>query len=253
MTGTDRSSQTWKRYGLVFLNWLYATLPIFPEFLSVHSKALGIIQAWHLVSRNGTKGDYVEFGVYQGDAFKLSLRAARNCFKTSPRGAFEGRFFAFDSFQGLPKVRSLENKSSVFAKGEYACSLEQFKKNISLAVKNSEVIITEGWFSDTLTCETRDKYSLSHIAVANIDCDLYESTVPCLEFITPLVRDGTILMFDDWFLMNASLKQGEALAAEEWLRRNPSIKLIPFVKYGVGGMMFIVNLQDSSSPFCIGG
>lgn len=239
----------WKAIGLRLLNWLYTTIPISSEFLSIHTKTVGILSAWHLVSRNGTAGDYCEFGVFRGDTFKLSLRAARNSFRTSPSGNFQGRFLAFDSFQGLPDAQSLSEEGNIFKKGEYACSRDLFLRRIQSAVGNSEVRVVEGWFKDKLTESTRKELHLEKIAVAYIDCDLYESTSSVLEFITPAIATGTILIFDDWFMMQGSMKRGEAKAAEEWLKKNPSIRLVPYQKCGIGGMIFIVNISDSEGPF----
>jgi O-methyltransferase len=237
----------WKGRGLSLLYRLYGTLPFLSEFLSVHTKAIGILQAWQLISRNGTPGDYVEFGVYRGDTFKLSLEAARRSFD----GRYPGRFFAFDSFQGLPQVESMKGPENVFRAGEYAAPRTVFMKTIARAARGADVQVVEGWFEETLVPATRARLGLSRVAIANIDCDLYESTVHCLDFLGPLVGQGTILMFDDWFLTRGSMRHGEPLAAAEWLARNPDLQLVPLAKYGVAGMMFIVNVSAAGSPFFV--
>ena len=249
MKGTDQSYYSWKRYGSIFLNWFYGAFPVLPEFLSIHLKALAFVQAWHLISRNGVEGDYIEFGVFQGETFKLALRTSVNSFRTSAAGRFGGRFIACDSFQGLPNVASMNQDDNVFKEGQYAWSLSDFKKSIARAAKNRDVIILDGWFNQTLTPQSRLQHGIQKVAIANIDCDLYESTVPCLDFLTPLVQNGTILLLDDFYLMKGSMKAGEALATEQWLKTNPNIHLLPLMKYGVGGMMFIVNVTSESSPF----
>lgn len=245
MESTQSVLLGWKRYGLSFLYWLYGRVPFLSEFLSIHTKGVAILQAWQLVSRAGVQGDYVEFGVYEGTCFRLSIRAARSSFG----GAYEGRFFAFDSFEGLPDVSSLNDPENVFAKHEYAASYDQFLKNLEPLKKDSTIEVVKGWFDQTLTASTRERLKINRIAIANIDCDLYESTKPCLSFITPCVGDGTILLFDDWFLMRGSMKKGEAQAVEEWLKANPHIKLVPWKFYGVAGMSFIVNITVEHSPF----
>jgi hypothetical protein len=220
-----------------------------PEFLSIHLKGLAFVQAWHLISRNGTVGDYIEFGVFQGETFKLALRTARNSYKTSAVGKFPGKFIACDSFQGLPEVESMNQKDNVFKAGQYTYPRRKFEKNIKSSAKGHDVVILDGWFHETLTEQAMKEHKISKVAIANVDCDIYESTVPCLEFLTPLLQTGTIIMFDDFYLMNGSMKAGEALAADEWLKKNPHIRLVPLMKYGIGGRMFIVNISTENSPF----
>ena len=76
----------------------------------------------------------------------------------------------------------------------------------------------------------------------NVDCDLYESTVPVLEFITPLLQTGTIVYFDDWFSYRGSMAHGEARAAREWLTRHPDIQLVEYRNVGITGKMFVTNV-----------
>jgi hypothetical protein len=76
-----------------------------------------------------------------------------------------------------------------------------------------------------------------------IDCDLYSSTKPVLEFITNLIDNGTILIFDDWFSYKGSPNHGEQKACNEWLEKNPRISLIPYVRLGTAQHSFIVNLR----------
>lgn len=247
MSGTERPLRSFKRYGLRLLHWLMS-LWFVPELLGVSARAAALVQAWHLVSRNEMDGDYLEFGVFEGDAFKLSLRTAANSFRTGPRGAYRGRFFAFDSFQGLPDVPSLHDGAEVFAAGEYACTRERFVANIAAASRGRQVVVVDGWFKDTLTAATRQTHALTAAAIVLIDCDLYESAALCLEFLTPLVRTGTILMFDDWLLIGASLHRGESRAVDEWLRKNPWIRLVPWIPFGVAGMTFIAIVGEIDRP-----
>ncbi len=249
MSGTDQSYGSWRLRGLRFFNWLMTAIPLVPELLNVHSKTTAIIKAWHLISRNGLTGDYLEFGVFQGDTFRICMRTARNSFRSSPARVFEGRFFAFDSFAGLPEADSYKDQKNIFAAGEYAASKKSFLNLIKREPNFKQVTIVDGWFSETLQPQTLNQHQLSKVAIVNIDCDLYESTVDCLRFVTPLLQEGSILMFDDWFLMGGSLRKGEAQAAAEWLVQNPEIQLVPFLPYGIAGQMFIVNLGKNDLPF----
>jgi hypothetical protein len=74
-----------------------------------------------------------------------------------------------------------------------------------------------------------------------IDCDLYESTVPVLEFITPLLQQGTILIFDDWFRFRGSRHHGERRACHGWLQRNPGVELEDWYQEGPQCKAFLVH------------
>lgn len=74
-----------------------------------------------------------------------------------------------------------------------------------------------------------------------IDCDLYESTVPVLNFITDYLQNGTIFTFDDWYCFRGDPQRGEWRAFKEWLKNNPSIKAIQLRKFGSGGNSFIIR------------
>ena len=76
-----------------------------------------------------------------------------------------------------------------------------------------------------------------------IDCDLYESTVPVLDFLTDLVGQGTVLIFHDWFRFKGRPDCGEQRACREWLARNPQLELIEYWREGPQAVSFLVNLK----------
>ena len=74
-----------------------------------------------------------------------------------------------------------------------------------------------------------------------IDCDIYDSTVPVLEFIMPIIHTGTVIAFDDWFSFVGDPEAGQIRACREWLNRNPNIKLEHYRDFGTVGRIFIVQ------------
>ena len=149
-------------------------------------------------------GDYLEFGVHLGKSFVASYKAAQRY------GLKDMKFYAFDSFAGLPDVKGIDEVGSQFRRGDYACTEEQFKKNLQAkGVNLNKVVTVPGWYDNTLSNETKKKLPLKAAAVVWIDCDLYESTVPVLNFLTDYIVDGTILVFDDWFCFRGSPERGE--------------------------------------------
>ncbi len=193
--------------------------------------------AMRYAKASNLKGDYAEFGVYGGNMFALAYHYARNA------GLGDMRFFAFDSFEGLPQddeeygLRSNSLRGGLFAIGE-----EKFKKTISKkGVDLRRVVMVKGWFEKTLRTTLKREIGLEHIAVALIDCDLYSSALSALNFVTDLLVNGGILIFDDWFLFEGDPDNGEQKACREWLGGHPEIKLIDYHKYGWHGNSFIVR------------
>lgn len=174
------------------------------------------------------RGHYAEFGAFQGlttiEAYKASRRS----------GFGDIKFYIFDSFQGLP------SGDEVFSQGEFACSREDFERNLKRAGCDLDRFeIVEGFFDDTLpNYKTNDKF-----AVVWIDCDLYESTVPVLEWLTDKLIHGAVLCFDDWHCYMSDPNEGQQKAVAEWLERNPQIKLRPYGRFSVKGDSFIVNIE----------
>ena len=202
---------------------------------------------------NQIEGDYLEFGVYQGESFATAYRAIhterrrRACFLDNslgyPQGLQSGvRWFAFDSFSGLPGGPGPRHAD--YAPGAYACTQDEFTLNIvKLGVDLKDVVVVPGFYDKTLNSQTKEKHGLQRAAIVMIDCDLYESTVPVLEFVTDLVDQGTILIFHDWFRFRGSPRCGEQRACREWLERNPHLELVEFWREGPQSVSFLVNLR----------
>jgi hypothetical protein len=205
------------------------------------------------VAWNQIDGDYLEFGVYRGGSFIAAYHAMelnRRNVASANRGNAEiakwlskkPRLFAFDSFAGLPGGEA--ERQSDYGEGAYACSESEFRRNVSAAgVDMSRVITVQGMYDKSLTPDVKKKHDLRQAAMVMIDCDLYESTVPVLDFLTDLVGQGTILVFHDWFRFKGSPNQGEQRACREWLERNPQFELIEYWREGPQAVAFLVNFK----------
>jgi O-methyltransferase len=215
------------------------------------------------ITWNQVEGDYLEFGVWHGRSFAAAYRSImwhrrmhyRLAEDANLPASFDPtpeynrwkqnspRFFAFDSFEGLPKEEG-EDQHMDFAPGSYRCSEEQFKANLAKAgIDLRDVVVIPGFYDRSLTREVKAGYALRKAAMVHIDCDLYESTLYVLDFITDLVGQGTIIIFDDWFRYRGSPKRGEQRACREWLECNPHLELVQHWREGPQAMSFLVNLK----------
>ncbi|MER9768857.1 TylF/MycF family methyltransferase [Mesorhizobium sp. M0189] len=180
--------------------------------------------AFETVGGNQLPGDYYEFGVFKGRSFIDAAGLARNyCDRDLYRSM---RLFAFDSFEGLPESKEAHLPAQ-YSKGAFSASQALFEKNCRQAgLPMDRVISIPGFFSE-LFAAGRDLSVLegSKVAVAYIDCDIYEGARDALNFITGRLQTGSALVLDDWNRHHASDRYGIRRAVAEWLSVNPHIKL----------------------------
>lgn len=200
-----------------------------------------LAKAMNLATSNRLEGDYLEFGVYQGESFVTAYKFSKDYY-----GLKSMNFYAFDSFQGQPPLSGVDAEGfQHFRQGQYYCSLDDFKKIIAKkGLDQKRVIIVPGWYKDTLNEETKKKLPLKKAAIVMVDCDLYESTVAVLDFIIDYLQDGTILIFDAWFCFRGNPNRGEHRAFQEWLKKNPQITARQYQKYALYGNSFIITVNS---------
>ncbi len=219
-------------------------------------------KAGSFVAAAKIEGDYLEFGVFSGSKFASAFHLIRDAYKSSYTTSIwnteeecierqtqwkKMRFFAFDSFQGLPKPTGIDALSNDFIEGKYSNSEDGFISSItSKGVPKDRVVIVPGWFNESLNESTRKKHEIKHAAIVHIDSDLYESAKSVLNFIRPLLVDGTIIIFDDWYNFKGNPNLGEQRAFREWLDENPDWTATQYQKEDVWRNSFIMNKNISN-------
>lgn len=205
------------------------------------------------ITWNQIEGDYLEFGVWEGASFIAAYHAVRDQrrrhftygYDTADYRRWKDnppRFMAFDSFAGLPGGTGERHVD--YHRGAYQCPEDRFKANLkNQGVDLSAVLTVPGFYDKTLNADTKAKLGLRKAAMVMIDCDLYESTMPVLDFLTDLVGQGTIIIFDDWFRFRGSPEHGEQRACREWLAKNPHLELIEYWREGPQAVSFLVNMK----------
>lgn len=94
--------------------------------------------------------------------------------------------YGFDSFEGLPE-----------AWGQHGVGA--YSVGSRLPDVRTNVALRPGWFEDTLPAFAAERPDGETIALINVDCDIYSSTKTALDALAPLITDGTILVFDEYF------------------------------------------------------
>lgn len=165
--------------------------------------------------RGNEVGDYLEFGVYNGTSMLCMYRALKEVRLGDPR------LIGFDSFEGLPPGAD----EGGWRPGDFKSSFEYTQAVLSLSgIDWSRVVLVRGWFEDTLNADLARHHRIEKAGVVMIDCDLYTAAREALDFCKPLIKDKTIMVFDDWHSGELAAKgMGEKRAFDEFLEASPEL------------------------------
>lgn len=216
--------------------WGHAEQVQWNQHLRQSEKARFFALSFDFIANSSVVGNYFEFGCHRVRTFRMALTEARhqNLGNTM-------KFFAFDSFEGLPTVDADVHDPN-WKPGALRTSTAEFMaiiENHGLYLDRVELI--KGFYKDSLSADLQKKFITSNekIAIACIDCDLYDSAVDVFNFISPLIQEGTILYLDDYFAgYRGSPKKGVAKAFKEFEEKS-EFSFIQHLQVGWGGRSFI--------------
>jgi len=176
---------------------------------------------------------YFEFGCHSARTFSAVVRAAEFL------KMHDMKFYAFDSFEGLPTTNVAED--GVFQTGEFATPISEFKSKVrKMGGKDiSDEYIIKGFYSESLTAELQAK--MPKVGAVHIDVDLYSSTKEVFAFLRPLFTVGTVILFDDYYCFAPDGKKGEMRALFEYCDENPEFKVKEWKSYSTFGQSFFVT------------
>lgn len=179
-------------------------------------KALFYRRTFDFLKDNRVVGDYHEFGCHRCRTFRMALTEARL------HNLDRMKFFAFDSFEGLPEPTS-QTSVEIWKRGALTTSVDAFMGMVRAhGIYADRVTTIKGFYDTSLTDALRQKFldNENKIALANIDCDLYESAVPVFRFIDPLLQEGAVIYIDDLFAgYKGSPSKGVARAFLEYQQK----------------------------------
>ena len=133
---------------------------------------LEVMQAAYQKTR--ADGFVCELGVYKGQ----SLNEIVKHFAPS-------KVYGFDTFTGLP-----ERWRAGFPEGAFDIAGDQTKFE-------DNCVLYKGLFDETLPRFLADVHGTARLI--HVDCDLYSSTRSALNVLAPRIREGTVLVFDEYF------------------------------------------------------
>jgi tetratricopeptide (TPR) repeat protein len=137
-----------------------------------------------------------EFGVASGRSIRMTQELL----------PLDIAIHGFDTFTGLPQAWGNEPAGS-YSTGGIVPDMEQGK-----------VYFHKGLFRNTIPRFLEGQHDDAVLAYANIDCDLYTSTLEILESMYDRVVPGTVLVFDE-YLCHSTWRQDEFRAFRECCKR----------------------------------
>lgn len=154
-------------------------------------------------------GHVLEFGVFNGQSI-MSIRDAVESHYS--RGVLRRRpvkrIYGFDSFEGL------REKFENVGVGYFATEVPKIPR----------VTLVKGYFEESLTPELAAE--IGTVSFAHLDADLYSSTKFVLEWLTPLLQTGSLLLFDEFLGENKSEKR----ALDEWVDSS-GVRVVPLADF----------------------
>lgn len=184
------------------------------------------------------EGDYLEFGVHTGASFILAYRCISEITHDK-----KCRFFGFDSFEGFPEIICESDKVEGWKEGDFRCDYSSVKKILSTIIRDNEFRLIKGFYDTTLNDSLRKELNIKKAKIIMIDCDLYDSTKKALFWVKPYLDYGSILIFDDYYMIftRGDPKIGGAAKAFEEFLEDTNFKAHFYCNYGPTGKIFILH------------
>lgn len=238
MTLVDRAIRSAKRAAG------YETRDVMSQLIARDPRWTTFCRAVEYVNYEAVRGDIVEFGVFTG--ISLALLARAHSF--DPKGMAR-RIGGFDSFQGLP---GSTEEHARWQPGDCSSNHswhpllrvgEPVTPDVTLRLFEScaldAPLLHVGPFEETFP----KAFPTAHpqVALVHFDCDLYESTRDALAAIAPVLEDGALLLFDDWFHYRGHPGKGESRAFSEFLATHSQWDAVPYQPYATFCNSFILH------------
>lgn len=177
------------------------------------------------------EGDYVEIGVYKGGSALTALNYMRHA-------KIDKISYFFDTYDGFNYEEASNSSDIHWNHSHKLWGCDETMKRINFLLSSTNPcqrfrLVKSNICSDTLPNE------IKHIAVANIDVDMYDATKASMIKVSErMVKNGIMIVEDP-----ASTPQliGSFYAMEEFLKTSNGKK---FMKIHVTGQYFLIKLDD---------
>lgn len=219
--------------------------------INLNDREGGLHKIWGHVFSNHLYGDYVEFGVYNGESFLNSIQQYKifmNWLESQKQSNEQWRrdvanssplnenilFHGLDTFSGMPQNNE---ENFTFAKGTFLSDYDNVHSLIKKEYDNFKLY--KGTFQETKEI-LHNNLKNRKVSIVNLDCDIYASTIQALEIIENYLIIGSVIMFDDFNAFNADNKKGQRRAFGEFLSKS-KFTVDEFSTYFYSGKSFVVT------------
>ena len=172
-------------------------------------------QVFRLAVRSAVRvpGNVIEFGVAQGVSTRVLRSELRRVRRRQPKIGSR-RLFACDSFRGLPE------QFETLASGTFACEPPR--------IRGVELVV--GYFDDALDDALARR--VGRVALGRSTPTSKSSTMCALRWLTPLIDQGSLLLFDEFDGDGGA----ERRAYERWSHETgvQTIKVAEFIRPTAG-------------------
>ena len=185
-------------------------------------------------------GEYFEFGCHRARTFRMAMSCA------DFYGYEDSKFFAFDSFDGLPDIG--QDTIDQWTPNALTTTVEQFQNLISSSGFDiQKVSIVEGFYSQSLTKKLSSDLLSKGVKsnFINIDCDYYSSARDVLGFVDDFVKHGTVFYLDDVFAGFSPNSEGGVMRAFQEYRTSSKFDFVEFMKIGWWGRSYVAVEKGS--------
>ena len=153
----------------------------------LHRKIRFLLDIRGLLIINKIQGDYVEFGVYQGEM----MYAAAKILSPHIR-----KYIGLDTFTGLPRPHKEDTELFVFESAGFMAAPREAAETV---LSGFDTTLIEGDFRRKKVQE-KFKGEVSKISVLTIDCNWPSSMRAALLVSYPFLQSGSIVFIDDYFV-----------------------------------------------------
>jgi len=237
MTGSKLTKEPWVNLptGEYLAGWRRDDEIAYNQRLRQEEKYRFFQYIFDFLSDNGIAGDYLEFGCHRCRTFRMALSEAR-------RHDLDGmRFFAFDSFAGLP-AQSEDGGHKEWVAGAPMTSEAEFLSLVKEhGIYADRVETVKGFFAESLGPQSeRHLTELGmKVALATVDCDYYDSAVAVFRFLDGFLQEGSAIYIDDWFAgYKGNPERGVACAFNEY-RLQSKWRFVEHMTIGWWGKSFV--------------
>lgn len=192
----------------------------------MHRKVKFLLDIRGLLVINRTEGDYVEFGVFRGEM----MYAAGRVLGTRIR-----RYIGLDTFEGLPEPDGRDAELFVYERAGAMASPEQVARAL---MAGFDAHLVKGDFRHPEVA-ARLRALAGPISVLSVDCNWPSSVEAALRASAPLLRAGTLVFLDDYFVAAREPNFHEPLLRR--IEQEFALRFVEFMTYPPCARAFIVE------------